>query len=117
MPTATPPRHHVHRSKQRAAYDRSLVHAILDAGLLADHGYSEPATTRGESAYLIEAADHYLAHVEEGLGTKNLVADAMYAQSGKCFYREVAIDTVATINHRDFRVVRPSHVDSFTLVP
>ncbi|MCB0976933.1 MAG: PIN domain-containing protein [Acidimicrobiales bacterium] len=27
------------------------------------------------------------------------------------------IDTVATINHRDFRVVRPSHVDSFTLVP
>ncbi len=27
------------------------------------------------------------------------------------------IDTIATINHRDFRVVRPSHVDAFTLVP
>ncbi|MBZ0223223.1 MAG: pyridoxamine 5'-phosphate oxidase family protein [Dokdonella sp.] len=40
MPTATPPRHHVHRSKQRAAYDRSLVHAILDAGLLAHVGFS-----------------------------------------------------------------------------
>ena len=45
----------------------------------------------------MEAADHFLAHVEEGLGTKNLVADAVYAQSGQCFYREVAIDTVATI--------------------
>ena len=27
------------------------------------------------------------------------------------------VETVATINHRDFRVVRPSHRDSFTLVP
>ena len=45
---------------------------------LAGHGYREPEATRGESAYLIEAGDHYLAHVEEGLGTKNLVADAMH---------------------------------------
>lgn len=27
------------------------------------------------------------------------------------------IDTVATINHRDFRVVRPTHTGAFTLVP
>lgn len=71
--------------------------ARATADLLGDHGYREPAATRGESCYLMEAEDHYLAHVEEGLGTKNLVADAVYAQSGKCFYREVAIDTVATI--------------------
>src|SRR3954467_8296575 len=67
------------------------------ASLLKDHAYAEPATTRGESAYLIEAEDHFLAHVEEGLGTKNLVADAVYAATKKCFYREIAIDTVATI--------------------
>lgn len=67
------------------------------ASLLADHGYAEPGETRGESAYLIEAEDHYLAHVEEGLGTKNLVADAVCEATGRCFYREVAIDTVATI--------------------
>lgn len=71
--------------------------AKTTAGLLKDHGYAEPASTRGESAYLMEAADHYLAHVEEGLGTKNLVADAVYAATGKNFYREIAIDTVATI--------------------
>lgn len=77
------------RACQRAA--RGTAKALLE------HGYAEPATTRGESAYLIEAADHFLAHVEEGLGTKNLVADAVYAATGKCFYREIAIDTVATI--------------------
>jgi len=71
--------------------------ARTTAPLLAAHGYSEPANTRGESCYLIEAADHYLAHVEEGLGTKNLVADAVYAKLGLNFYREIAIDTVATI--------------------
>lgn len=71
--------------------------ARTTAGLLQSHGYAEPATTRGESAYLIEGADHFLAHVEEGLGTKNLVADAVYAATGKLFYREIAIDTVATI--------------------
>jgi phosphoribosylformylglycinamidine cyclo-ligase len=65
--------------------------------LLEKHGYREPAAVRGESAYLIEADDHYLAHVEEGLGTKNLVADAVEKATGRCFYREIGIDTVATI--------------------
>jgi phosphoribosylformylglycinamidine cyclo-ligase len=61
------------------------------------HGMSEPAAIRGESAYLIEAPDEYLAHVEEGLGTKNLVADEMFRLTGKSFYANVGIDTVATI--------------------
>jgi phosphoribosylformylglycinamidine cyclo-ligase len=86
------------RYDQLDAFKRACQRAArATAGALADHGYAEPTTTRGESAYLIEAADHYLAHVEEGLGTKNLVADAVYAATGKCFYREIAIDTVATI--------------------
>ena len=86
------------RYDQLDAFKRACQKAArTTAGLLRDHGYSEPATTRGESAYLIEADDHFLAHVEEGLGTKNLVADAVYAATGKCFYREIAIDTVATI--------------------
>ena len=64
---------------------------------LARHGMTEPAGIRGESAYLIETEDGYLAHVEEGLGTKNLVADAMLALTGKSYYANVGIDTVATI--------------------
>jgi len=86
------------RYDQLDAFKRACQRAArTTAGLLTDHGYSEPGTTRGESCYLMEADDHYLAHVEEGLGTKNLVADAVYAQTGKCFYREISIDTVATI--------------------
>ena len=64
---------------------------------LARHGLSEPKGIRGESAYLIEAPDEYLAHVEEGLGTKNLVAEAMLERTGRSFYRNIGIDTVATI--------------------
>ena len=86
------------RYDQLDAFKRACQQAARStAAALTPHGYAEPATTRGESAYLIEAEDHFLAHVEEGLGTKNLVADAVYAATGKCFYREIAIDTVATI--------------------
>jgi phosphoribosylformylglycinamidine cyclo-ligase len=86
------------RYDQLDAFKRACQKAArTTAGELTAHGYAEPATTRGESAYLIEGADHYLAHVEEGLGTKNLVADAVQAATGRTFYREIAIDTVATI--------------------
>jgi phosphoribosylformylglycinamidine cyclo-ligase len=71
--------------------------AATTTGALQQHHLKEPAAIRGESAYLLEAADHYLAHVEEGLGTKNLVADAMLERTGKSFYRNIGIDTVATI--------------------
>ena len=80
------------------AFKRACQRAArTTAGALEAHGYIEPGSTRGESAYLMEADDHFLAHVEEGLGTKNLVADAMQAATGKTFYREIGIDTVATI--------------------
>src|SRR5476649_1133527 len=86
------------RYDQLDAFKRACQKAArTTAAALETHGYAEPATTRGESAYLIEAADHFLAHVEEGLGTKNLVADAVYAATGRGFYREIGIDLVATI--------------------
>ncbi len=59
--------------------------------------FQEVTMSRGESVYLIEAKDSYLAHVEEGLGTKNLVADAMYRLTGKTYYNHLAQDTVAMI--------------------
>jgi phosphoribosylformylglycinamidine cyclo-ligase len=77
------------RACQRAAVGTSAA--------LKCHGLSEPAAIRGESAYLIESPDEFLAHVEEGLGTKNLVADAMEILTGKSFYKNIGIDTVATI--------------------
>src|SRR4051812_29254332 len=71
--------------------------AQTTTGALQQHNLREPPAIRGESAYLMEAADHFLAHVEEGLGTKNLVADAVGASTGKSHYRAIGIDTVATM--------------------
>src|SRR3989344_347772 len=59
--------------------------------------FQEVEASRGESAYLIEAAKSCFAHVEEGLGTKNLVADAMYRLTGKSYYDHIAQCTVAMI--------------------
>lgn len=77
------------RACQRAAAGTSKM--------LAGHVLREPVNIRGESAYLLETPNEYLAHVEEGLGTKNLVADAMFKLAGESFYRNIGIDTVATI--------------------
>jgi len=86
------------RYDQLDAFKRACQKAArATTDLLGPHGYHEPSTVRGESAYLIEGDDHYLAHVEEGLGTKNLAADAVQKQMGRSFYREIGIDTVATI--------------------
>ena len=83
---------------QLDAFKRACQRAAAPTvAALASHGLSEPSGVRGESAYLIETPDEYLAHVEEGLGTKNLIADAMLERSGRSFYRNIGIDTVATI--------------------
>ncbi len=71
--------------------------AATTVGGLQRFGFTEPAGIRGESAYLMETAQGYLAHVEEGLGTKNLIADAMLKLTGRSYYDHVGIDTVATI--------------------
>ena len=68
------------------------------ADVLQRLGVAEVAMSRGESAYLVETEGAFLAHVEEGLGTKNLVADAMYRLTGtRSYYDHIAQDTVAMI--------------------
>jgi phosphoribosylformylglycinamidine cyclo-ligase len=80
------------------AFKRACQRAAASTtGALKSHGLSEPAGIRGESAYLLESENEYLAHVEEGLGTKNLIADAMEKLGRLGFYRNVGIDTVATM--------------------
>lgn len=65
---------------------------------LYDGKFQEYEPSRGESSYLIETPDYFLAHVEEGLGTKCLVADEMYKLTGnKTYYDQIARDTVAMI--------------------
>ena len=70
------------------------------AGNIKRLGFRVRKESYGESAFLIDPTDsipYSLAHVEEGLGTKNLVADAMYRLTGKSYYDHIAQDTVAMI--------------------
>jgi phosphoribosylformylglycinamidine cyclo-ligase len=58
----------------------------------------EETWSRGESAYLYRLSKLItMALVHEGLGTKALVADAVAQLTGKCHYRAIAIDTLATM--------------------
>ncbi|MBI4036454.1 phosphoribosylformylglycinamidine cyclo-ligase [Candidatus Daviesbacteria bacterium] len=63
---------------------------------------SEISHSRGESAYQIQiksskVIDFRIAHVEEGLGTKNVGADELEKIYGGSFYESVAIDNAASI--------------------
>ena len=73
--------------------------------------FCEVEASRGESVYLIETPHNYLAHVEEGLGTKNLVADAMYALTGKPYYSNVA---QCTCGHDSQRYDYPRCITALT---
>lgn len=59
-------------------------------------GFREISDSRGESAFVWEQDGVLMASVVEGLGTKNLVADAMRS-STKTYYDVIGYDTVATI--------------------
>ena len=67
------------------------------AGNLQAFGATEMAVSRGESAYVWEENDAYRSLVVEGLGTKNLVADAVRVFSGKTHYDTIAQDAIAMI--------------------
>lgn len=58
---------------------------------------SEMSASRGESAYVWEEGNCYRSLVIEGLGTKNLVADAVRAFTGKTHYDAIAQDAIAMI--------------------
>ncbi len=74
----------------------------LSAGLKTKNNihnseFKEIKESRGESAYILETSDSYLAFVEEGLGTKNIIADEMRKITGKTYYDLIAYDTVVSI--------------------
>ncbi len=69
--------------------------AAATAGNLARHGLAEIAASRGESAYVVDCGEFYLASITECLGTKALVADAMRAITGRTYYDQIAQDTLA----------------------
>jgi phosphoribosylformylglycinamidine cyclo-ligase len=68
--------------------------AASTADHLAHHAFAEVPASRGESAYVVDLGHFYLASIVECLGTKTLVADAMWAE-GENFFAAIAQDTIA----------------------
>ena len=74
--------------------------AASTAGHLARHAFEEVTASRGESAYVVDLGHFYLASIVECLGTKTLVADAMW-RDGENFFASIAQDTIAmAVNDR-----------------
>jgi len=78
---------------KRLAQERALA----TASALSARGYSELVESRGESAYVVDIGEVYISSVTEALGTKNLIADATRAVTGRTHYDTIAQDTVATV--------------------
>jgi phosphoribosylformylglycinamidine cyclo-ligase len=74
---------------------RAQQAAAATAGNLLRHGLAEVTASRGESAYVIDCGDFYLASITECLGTKALVADATRSITGRTYYDQLAQDTLA----------------------
>jgi phosphoribosylformylglycinamidine cyclo-ligase len=74
---------------------RAQQAAAATSGHLARHGLAEVTASRGESAYVVDCGDFYLASITECLGTKALVADAMRPITGRTHYDSIAQDTLA----------------------
>lgn len=73
--------------------------AASTASYLEEFGFREFSASRGESAFAWEEAERIRAGVTEGLGTKNLVADAVDEENddGTSSYDLIAQDSVAMI--------------------
>lgn len=93
---------------KKLSYHRSVNYPLADpAKILAQKegrataknmpfGFKEVENSRGESAYVFDMGNMYGALVQEGLGTKSLIAQAVYSKTGKSFFASIAQDTVAT---------------------
>lgn len=98
-------------SEQGASYRQAGVdYEVLDAGkrlamtsalatsaLLTARGGRALDASRGEPAFAFELDGRTLAFVVEGLGTKSMIARAVFEQGGADRFADVAYDTVAAI--------------------
>lgn len=81
------------KAAQEAALGTTNNFTLAEGG----HKFCEYGPSRGGSAHLFETPTTYIATVNEGLGTKNLVADEMYRLTDRLYYGNVAQCTVAMI--------------------
>ena len=75
----------------------ALNEALRTSELLGAAGARALDSSRGEPAFVFQAAGRMLAFVVEGLGTKSIIARQVEEQLGLSLFDNVAYDTVAAI--------------------
>lgn len=89
---------------------------LLDrGGPEAQAGFVATVTTGQLEAIDLTAPDW--VRVLELVGTYTDLALDVIDASIVAVAERLELTTIATLNHRDFRVVRPAHCDAFELVP
>src|SRR5271154_2396642 len=78
-------------------FKRLCQHAANETRLKNFQWIKPQESTRGESAFVYETKNEFLVHVEEGLGSKNIVADEYYDLTNQSFFENIGIDLVSTI--------------------
>jgi phosphoribosylformylglycinamidine cyclo-ligase len=75
----------------------ALSEALATSEMLARTGGRAVEESRGEPAFVFEAAGRTLGFVLEGLGTKSIIARQLQDELGRVGFENVAYDTVAAI--------------------
>jgi phosphoribosylformylglycinamidine cyclo-ligase len=75
----------------------ALSQALATSALLAGNAGRAIDASRGEPAFVFEAAGQTLGFVLETLGTKSIIARQVHEELGVCAFDNVAYDTVAAI--------------------
>jgi phosphoribosylformylglycinamidine cyclo-ligase len=75
----------------------ALTQALATSSLLAARGGTALDASRGEPAFAFEIAGRTFGFVLEGLGTKAVIAEAVFETTGANRFAEISYDTVAAI--------------------
>jgi phosphoribosylformylglycinamidine cyclo-ligase len=75
----------------------AVARALESSSFSASRGVRSLDESRGESAFVYQLGDRYLAQVMEGLGTKSIIARAVQEATGRNLFAAIGYDTVAAI--------------------
>jgi phosphoribosylformylglycinamidine cyclo-ligase len=75
----------------------AVARALESSEFSSDRGVRSLDESRGESAFVYQLGDRYLAQVMEGLGTKSIIARAVQEATGRNLFAAIGYDSVAAI--------------------
>lgn len=99
------------RTKSSISYSQSGVnYSLVDpykivmqnegektAKILGSNGFQEGEGTRGETAYVVDIGDQYIAMTMEGLGSKSLITQELFDSDNPSLWEKIGQDAVASI--------------------